>query len=369
LHGCKRIAVESTGNYWYPIYIVLEDSIEFVLANAYQVKNIDGKKTDKIDSERLAKYCLNNLISPSRIYPKDYRDLRSLTRSRETLVNMSTRIKNQIHQNLEASCIKISSVLSDIFGKSGRYILDRLLEGKTIDQIISGIPSKRIRRKADQLREAILASIDPVQIFLIKSNLEILDNLNKTIEALNIEISEMVKLFEEDFKIILSMPGMGVVSASTILAEIGDYRDFKTPEKMAKYFGIVPWVYQSAGKLKTGHITKTGSKHLRRMIVEVAHAVARSKRDSPLKRFYLRIRNRKGAKVAIVALARKMLCILHHLLLNREEYQDQGPMIKRRRPIPAGYASPLSEMDLDEMMRILVQAGRLAKEDLKDGCG
>ncbi len=154
-HRCQRLAVESTGGFWYPIFTILEGHVEFILANAYQIRNIEHKKTDKLDSERIAIYCLNNLITPSRIYPKDYRDLRSITRARETLVNARSKIKNQIHQSLSTCCIKLSSVISDSFGKSGRYIIDRLLEGKTIDQIISGIPSKRIRKKEDELREAI----------------------------------------------------------------------------------------------------------------------------------------------------------------------------------------------------------------------
>ena len=118
-HKCLRVAVESTGNYWYPIFCILEGHVEFILANAFQIRNIEGKKTDRLDSERIAIYCLNNLIKPSRIYPKDYRELRSITRSREALVNARSRLKNQIHQSLAVCCIKLSSVISDSFGKSG----------------------------------------------------------------------------------------------------------------------------------------------------------------------------------------------------------------------------------------------------------
>lgn len=111
--------MESTGSYWYPIFYTLEGYVEFILANAFQIRNIEGKKTDKLDSERIAVYCLNDLIKPIRIYPKDYRDLKSITRSREALVNARSKLKNQIHQLLAACCIKLSSVISDLFGKSG----------------------------------------------------------------------------------------------------------------------------------------------------------------------------------------------------------------------------------------------------------
>jgi transposase len=176
------------------------------------------------------------------------------------------------------------------------------LEGKTIDQIVSGIPSNRIRKKEDKLREAIKNSIAPVQVFLIKQNLDVIDEIDEKIRILDAEISMKVKPFEEDLKIVLSVPGMGLISAATILAEMGDFRDFSSADKMAMYFGIVPSVYQSAGKLRTGKITKLGSKHMRRILVEVAHAISRTKKSSRLKRFYLRVLARSGKKAATVAL-------------------------------------------------------------------
>lgn len=143
----------------------------------------------------------------SAIYPKDYRYFRAITQSRETLVNVRSKVKNQIHQLLATCCIKLSSVISDSFGKSGRYIIESLLEGKTIDQIISGIPSKRVRENADELRGAIRNSIDPVQVFLIKTDLEVIDAISEKIKLLDAEISIKVKPFEEDLKIVLSLPG------------------------------------------------------------------------------------------------------------------------------------------------------------------
>lgn len=366
-HRCQRVAVESTGSYWYPIFCILEGHVEFVLANAYQIRNIDSKKTDRLDSERIAIYCLNNLIKPSRIYPRDYRDLRSITRSREALVNARSKVKNQIHQLLGACCIKLSSVISDSFGKSGRYILERLLEGNTIDQIISGIPSKRIRKKEDELRAAIKNNIDPVQVFLIKQNLDVIDEIDAKIRILDAEISMKVKPFEEDLKIVLSVPGMGLISAATILAEMGDFRDFPSADKMAMYFGIVPSVYQSAGKLRTGKITKLGSKHMRRILVEVAHAISRTKKSTRLKRFYLRVLAKSSKKAATVALARKVLCILYHLLVKREDYQE--PEVKRTKPKIANCISPIGIMNIDEMIKIISQAGYLVEKDLREGCG
>ena len=135
--------------------------------------------------------------------------------------------------------------------------MDGLLKGKSMAEIISGIPSKRIRNKKDQLIEAVRTSLEPAHIFQIQSLLHVIDGVSKEIEEVNREIRRDSANLKEDLGIAISMPGMGFASASVILSEIGDYRDFKTSEQIASYFGIVPSVYQPADKLNTGAITKT----------------------------------------------------------------------------------------------------------------
>jgi transposase len=142
-NGCHKVALESTGNYWLPIYNVSEGSVDLILANAYQIKHIPGRKTNTLDSERSAEICLKNLITAARIFPRGHRELRSLTRTRESLIK--TKIKNKITHELEAACIKLSSVLSDVFGKSGRHIADGLLNGMDLEERLDSIPSKRVR--------------------------------------------------------------------------------------------------------------------------------------------------------------------------------------------------------------------------------
>ncbi len=225
-NNCEQVAVESTGVYWVPIYTVLEDKIEVIVANPYQIKHTPGRKTDKVDSEWIAELCLKGMIEPSRIFPKEERELRTLTRARENLVNNRTQMKNRIHQILETSCIKISSVLTDIFGKSGRYILDGLLEGKTIDEILFGTKSRTIRKKEQQLREAIKNSLDPAQILVIRTCLEQMEETQKKIDNFDTEIMSRTERMKEDVEIAMSIPGIAFTSASSILAEIGNYRDF-----------------------------------------------------------------------------------------------------------------------------------------------
>ncbi len=275
-NGCHKVALESTGNYWLPIYHVLEGSVNFILANAYQIKHIPGRKTDTLDSEWIAEICLKNLISPSRIFCRDHRELRSLTRTRESLIKVRTKIKNKVTHELEAACIKLSLVLSDVFGKSGRHIVDGLLKGMDLEEILERIPSRKVKANKEEIRGTIQANLSPLQIFLIQSHLDMVDAITKQIAEIDSKILNQLSTRNEDMRIALSMPGMGFVSASTILAEIGDFRDFSSPDKLAAYCGLVPSVYQSAGKLINGHITKHGSPHIRSMIIEVAHAIIRT---------------------------------------------------------------------------------------------
>jgi len=353
-NNCEAVAIESTGIYWVSIYTVLEGNIEVILANAYKVKHTPGRKTDKRDSVWLAELCLNGMIEPSRIFPKDDRELRTLTRAREKLVNNSTQMKNRIHKELESACIKISSVLSDIFGVSGMKIINGLLEGKNIDEILKMITSKRILKKEQELRKAVINSLDPARILLIRTYLELIERIENEIEILNKEIMSRMQKLKEDLEIAMSMTGMGFTSASTILAEIGNYRDFVTAEQLASWCGLTPKVSQSADKLVTGSITKQGSKHVRRMLVQVAHAIAKS-RNSKLKRFFLHILAKKGKKKAIVALARKVLCILHHLLVNREKYQDTE--MSKTKKVKLNWSSSPVQMTEQDMINVLVGAG------------
>ena len=358
---CEAVALESTGVYWIPIYTVLEGSIEVILANAYKVKHTPGKKTDKRDSKWLAELCLNGMIEPSRIFPKDDRELRNMTRSRENLVNNRTQMKNRIHKELESECIKISSVLSDIFGKTGLQILNALLEGKNIDEILMEITSKKIIKKEQELRNAIASSLDPARCILIRTYLEIIDKIEEKIKMLDREINIRMQRLKEDLDIAMSIHGMGFTSASTILAEIGNFRDFLTPEQLASWCGLTPKVSQSADVLVTGSITKQGSKHIRRMLVQVAHIIARAG-NSKLKKFFMRIQVKKGPKKAIVALARKLVCILHHLLVNREKYLDgdasKSRKVKKITPVINSFPMMMTEQD---MINVLMNAGYIVK--------
>jgi len=363
-NGCEQVAVESTGTYWVPIHTVLEGSVGLIVGNAYKIKHTPGNKNDLADADWIAELCLNGMIEPSRIFPKADRDLRRLTRIREGYVNDMTREKNRIHHALDSCGIKLSTVLSDIFGKAGQSILNGLLEGRTIDDILKSINLKRIKATAEEIREAIKSSLDFTQILLIRGSLEHMEAIQKRIDEIRKEIKSRIAYRKDDLKIAMSIPGVGFTSASTLLAEIGDITDFKKPEQLAAWAGLVPSVYQSAGKLITGSITKHGSRHIRWILVQVARVIARG-RNSKLKRFFLRVKSKKGSNVAVVALARKVLCILHHLLTNREMYQEEG--INKKVKIDVGKEFPQQEIGLEEMITYLVRAGYEVRKGLTEG--
>jgi transposase len=363
-NGCEQVAVESTGTYWTPIHAVLEGSFGFIVGNAYKIKHTPGNKNDLADADWIAELCLNGMIEPSRIFPKADRDIRRLTRIREGYVNDMTREKNRIHHALDSCGMKLSSVLSDIFGKTGQSILDGLLEGRNIDDILKGINLKRIKATAEEIKNSIKGSLDFTQILLIRGSLEQMGAIQKRIDELRKGIKERIAYRKEDLKVAMSIPGVGFTSASTLLAEIGDINDFKKPEQLAAWAGLVPSVYQSAGKLITGSITKHGSRHIRWILVQVARVIARG-RNSKLKRFFVRVKAKKGSNVAVVALARKVLCILHHLLINKEMYKEDG--INKKVKIDIGKEFPQQEMNLEEMITYIVRAGYEVRKGSEGG--
>ena len=321
--GCECIACESTGVYWYRLYLAFEEQTRVIVGNAYQIKSIPGRKTDVRDAQWIAELAMNGLINPSRVFPKKDRELRELTRTRESMVNSRTQMKNRIHHTLDSAGIALGKGVNDIFGKSGIHLIWGLLNRERSEDIISNIPSARVKKKADSLREILSGSLSDLQIMLIKNNLDMMAHINEHIRALDEQIIARMGEQERirDVDIACSIPGVSVTTAVTALAEIGDYHDFETPEKLASWAGLVPSVYQSAGKNWSGKITKHGSAHLRWILVQAAKSAGRTV-NTTFRKFFNRIMYRKGTNTATVALARKILCILWHLLMKKELYVD-----------------------------------------------
>jgi len=352
-HGCKRVVMESSGVYWVSLYLALEDAeFDVLLANARQVKAIPGRKTDQLDSEWLAHLLRSGLVRPSYVPEKRVRELRELTRLRVKLVGSRTAFKNRCHKVLSRVNIRLGSRLSDIFGKAGSEVLEGLMEGKTVDDILDHTGNRWLKKRGDEIKEVVKGVLSETDIFILKQCVDMVKQVDEKILEVDAQIEMLVN--ERDVDIVASVPGVGRKSAAVITAEIGDAKRFEDGKKIASAAGLAPSVYQSAGKNFTGGITKQGSMWLRRIMVEVAHSAVKT-RDSKLRMFYLRVKARKGDKTAIVALARKMLTIIHHLLVNGERYVEDG-FEKRLR----GRGSiRFRGVPLEEMASVLRDAGYL----------
>jgi transposase len=322
---CQRVAMESTGIYWTPLYTCLEGKVETIVANARYIKNIPGRKTDNLDSEWIAELCLNGQIKPSFIPSKGIRELRDL---------------------------------SELFGIAGLQILNGILNKKNIDDVLKDV--KRIGKKKAAVKEAVRGELSQTDIWLIRECLETIDFLKRKINLLDSMINQQIEKEQKQnqMQILMTIPGISYTSASAILAEIGDINVFPHPKSLVGWSGLAPSLNESAGKSSNGHITKKGSKYLRRMLVQCAHVIA-GHRPNKLRFFYQRIMMRKGKKIAIVALARKLLSIIHHLLKNNEKYSEDEIKPKK---IKLPKFQSISEFSVDEMIDIISKAGYTVKE-------
>lgn len=328
-NGCKRVLVESTASYWYRIDQVMRDEITVIVVNPRDIKSPSSKKTDKIDARKLASRCLSNYeIHPSRKFTSEQLGLKRLTRSRQQYVQTRSKLKNQIHKVLDAAGITLSIFVSDIFGVSGRYILNCLVARKSLKELIPGIPTNRIRKRAQELPEHITVQLDDTQAFLIGKALHTMDDIQKTIDEIDALLYERADAYIDDLKILMSVPGIKFIAAITILAEVGNYKDFGDGDQLACYAGLTPDVKNSAERNIIGKITKHGPKGLRWILNQVAHGASKTK-NSRLRKVYLRLLRRKGKPKAITALSRKILSIIHHLLVNREMWDEEGFKKKR----------------------------------------
>lgn len=348
--------MESTSIYWVPLFLALEESkFDVTLANAYQVKAIPGRKTDQSSSDWLAHLHRGGLIKPSCIPEKRVRELRELTRLRVKLIENRTAYKNRCQKVLNRVNIRLGSRLSDVFGKAGTEILNGLMNGQTVEDILDHTENKWLKNRVEEVKKVAKGGLSESDIFLLKEFTEIIETLNEKISQVEARVETLVDA--KDVSIVSSVPGVGRNSAAAIVAEIGDAGQFVDGSHLTSWAGLAPMVYQSAGVFVTGHITKKGSKWLRHVMVEVAHATVRV-RGSRLRAFYLRIRAKKGEKAAVVAVARKMLTIIWHLLVNGEKHVEEGfEKTVRCRKVAYGGHVPL-----EMMAEVLRSAGYIVRD-------
>lgn len=316
-------AMESTGQYWRPVYNILSSyGLKIILANPQRIKGIPGNKTDKKDSKWIGELARMGLIAPSYIPSQEIQDLRTLTRSRTSQIQKLTKCKNQIHNILQSSNIKLTGYLTDIFGISGRKLLQLFIDGVTITKAtVERIISKRVKASAKDISEAMDGRMTKIQRELLKLELEELDHINDQIGKLNTLINEATAKYHVVLKQLQSITGVSIRVSEIVLSEIGsDVKAFKDDKHLSKWAGLCPGSYESAGIKHSSKITK-GNKYLKSALYQAALAASHSKYRLFVC-FYDRIVKRSSKKKAIVAVAHKILRIIY-ALLSKGTYFDE----------------------------------------------
>jgi transposase len=326
--GCTHVAIESTGVYWKPVFNILEGLLSVILVNARHIKAVPGRKTDVRGCEWLADLLRHGLLKASFIPPVEIRELRELTRYRQTLVTEHTAVANRLQKLLEGANIKLGQVASDVLGLSGRLMLQALAEGEQDGTKLAELAQGKLKSKKSELRRALAGRLTQTQRWVLTELLARLAELEAALTRVETRIGEEVAAcadpFVQEAVVLLdSIPGVGERTAQTIIAEIGvDMGRFPSAKHLASWAGVCPGNNESAGKRKSGQTTK-GSQSLRTALVEAAWAATRTK-GTYLRAKYQRLVKRMPKKKALVAVAHSMLVISYHLLGQRVPYADLG---------------------------------------------
>ena len=323
--GVTLVVMEATSAYWKPPFYLLEDDIECWVVNARDVKNVPGRpKTDKLDSVWLCKLAERGMLRASFIPPRPQRQLRDLTRYRRTLTQERTREKQRAEKLLEDAQVKLSSVISDIFGKSGRAMLDALISGQTNPHELAALALGSMRAKTGILTEALTGHFTEHHAFLLGMMLARIDALTAQIGTLTTRIEEAIAPFAAQVAQLDEIPGIGITAAQDLLAEIGtDMSRFPTPGHLVSWAKFAPKARQSAGRSKAA-ATGKGNPWLGGTLGEAATSAARTK--TFLASRYKRIARRRGKQRALVAVGNSILTIAWHLLSDPDaHFTDLGP--------------------------------------------
>jgi transposase len=322
-HSITHAAMESTGEYWKPIYNILEDNFELLLVNAQHIKAVPGRKTDVKDSEWIAELLRYGLLKASFVPPKGQRELRELTRARSTFVKERVNLVNRVQKVLESANIKLTSVLTDIDGVSGRAMLEALIEGSASAESMAQLARGRLKAKRASLEQALQGRMRPHHRFILQELLTQIESLDATITKFDEQIQEYCRPFEAAVEQLDTIPGVGRETAEIIVSEIGiDMNRFPTADHLASWAGVAPGNNESAGKRLSGRTTK-GNRALKTALTQAAWAASHTK-NTYLSAQYRRMAARKGRKKAIVAVAHSILIIAYQLVKNKEPYHDLG---------------------------------------------
>lgn len=320
---CEMAAMESTGSYWKPVYNIFEEEcIPIMVVNAQHIKGVPGRKTDVKDAEWIADLVRHGLVKASYIPGREQRELREITRYRQEIIEERARELNRIQAVLEGCNVKLSSVITDISGKSGMAILKAIISGESDPVILSELAKGKARNKIGEMQKALQGRILEHQRKMLRHQLIHIESLTSLIMDLDADIKKTASI-DWAVEALDAMPGIGRQSAERILAETGiEMEHFQNESRFSSWAGLVPECKESAGKKMSTRIRK-GNKYLKATLVECARVAIRNKQSYLYSR-YQRIAARRGGKRALIAVAHTMLIAIYHILKEKVPYHDLG---------------------------------------------
>ncbi|MCB5953283.1 IS110 family transposase [Enterococcus sp. BWT-B8] len=319
-----HISMESTGVYWKCVWRILQNHFDLQLANPRHIKNIPGKKTDMKDAEWIARLTRLGVVPTSFVPPEPIQELRDITRYRKHLVEDLNREKNRGHMVLQSAGIKLTSVIKDVYGKSGRALLYALIENKEITEtLILECVYTTLRRKVPQLMDSLEGFMTVHYRKMLALHLKQIECLEKQIQEVEETINDYLTPYEEYVERLEELPGINRRTAAVVLAEIGiDLSVFPTAGHLASWAGVSPGNNQSAGKTYSRRVGK-GNSYLKKVLAQGALAVSQGK-PNRIQAFFFRIRRNTGHKKAVVATVHLMLRIIYRMFSDASRYQELG---------------------------------------------
>ena len=325
--GVTRVVMEATSDYWRaPFYVLEAAGFQTWLVNAKDVKHLPGRpKTDRLDAVWLCKVAERQMLRPSFVPPPEIRELRDLTRYRSDLVAVRTAEKQRVEKLLEDAQIKLSVVASDIFGVSGRAMMQALIDGRRDPAVLAEMARGRLRPKRPELAQALTGRFAAHHAWLLSAMLARVDAAEADIAGLDARIEERMRPYAEQADALCTIPGVNSTTAAAIIAEIGvDMSRFPTPAHLASWARFAPGVKESAGRKTGGSKTGKGNRYLAGSIGLAAGNTART--STFLGARYRRLTRRRSKNIARVAVGRSMLVVIWHLLSEPgTTYNDLGP--------------------------------------------
>lgn len=322
-YGVTHVAMEATGVYWKPVWHVLDGHFELVLGNAHEIKNVPGRKSDVKDATWISDLLAHGLIRSSFVPPQPIAELRDLTRTRKQLVAERSQHTQRIQKVLEDANVKLSSVVTDILGLSGRAILGALIRGETDPRRLAKLADARVKATKAQLEDALMGRIRDHHRFLLRLHLDQIDALDQSIRKIENKVEELLVPFGSLMERLQTIPGIKGVAAAVLLAELGDdMSKFPTAGHLVSWACLCPGQDESAGKKRSTRTRK--AQWLKATLVQAAWAAVKRK-DTYLHAQFHRIRARRGAKKAILAVASSILTAAYYIIKNGTSYQDLGP--------------------------------------------